>query len=32
VVTHRLPLDSASDAYEAFKHKKDDCMKVVLKP
>jgi threonine dehydrogenase-like Zn-dependent dehydrogenase len=32
VVTHRVPLDSASDAYETFKHKKDDCMKVVLKP
>jgi threonine dehydrogenase-like Zn-dependent dehydrogenase len=32
VLTHRLPLDSAPDAYETFKHKKDDCMKVVLKP
>jgi threonine dehydrogenase-like Zn-dependent dehydrogenase len=32
VVTHRLPLGSASDGYETFKHKKDDCMKVVLKP
>jgi threonine dehydrogenase-like Zn-dependent dehydrogenase len=32
VVTHRLPLDSAPDGYETFKHKKDDCMKVVLKP
>jgi threonine dehydrogenase-like Zn-dependent dehydrogenase len=32
VVTHRLPLGSAPDGYETFKHKKDDCMKVVLKP
>jgi threonine dehydrogenase-like Zn-dependent dehydrogenase len=32
VVTHRLGLDEASNAYETFKHKKDDCVKVVLKP
>ena len=32
VVTHRLPLDEVSNAYETFKHKQDDCMKVVLKP
>jgi threonine dehydrogenase-like Zn-dependent dehydrogenase len=32
VVTHRLTLDNAPDAYETFKHKKDDCVKVVLKP
>jgi threonine dehydrogenase-like Zn-dependent dehydrogenase len=32
VVTHRLGLDDAPDAYETFKHKKDDCVKVVLKP
>jgi threonine dehydrogenase-like Zn-dependent dehydrogenase len=32
VVTHRLGLDHASDAYETFKHKQDDCVKVVLKP
>jgi threonine dehydrogenase-like Zn-dependent dehydrogenase len=32
VVTHRLPLDTAPDAYETFKHKLDDCVKVVLKP
>jgi threonine dehydrogenase-like Zn-dependent dehydrogenase len=32
VVTHRLPLDEASNAYETFKHKQDDCVKVVLKP
>jgi threonine dehydrogenase-like Zn-dependent dehydrogenase len=32
VVTHRLGLDLAPDAYETFKHKLDDCVKVVLKP
>src|SRR3954452_2043461 len=32
VVTHRLTLDMAPDAYEIFKHKRDDCVKVVLKP
>jgi threonine dehydrogenase-like Zn-dependent dehydrogenase len=32
VITHRLPLDNAPDGFETFKHKKDDCMKVVLKP
>ena len=32
IVTHRLPLDLAPDAYETFKHKEDDCVKVVLQP
>jgi threonine dehydrogenase-like Zn-dependent dehydrogenase len=32
VITHKLPLDAAPDAYETFKHKKDNCMKVVLTP
>jgi threonine dehydrogenase-like Zn-dependent dehydrogenase len=32
VVTHRLGLDQAPDAYETFKHKQDECMKVVLTP
>jgi threonine dehydrogenase-like Zn-dependent dehydrogenase len=32
VVTHRLGLDVAPDAYETFKHKQDECVKVVLKP
>jgi threonine dehydrogenase-like Zn-dependent dehydrogenase len=32
VVTHRLGLDMASDGYETFKHKQDECVKVVLKP
>jgi threonine dehydrogenase-like Zn-dependent dehydrogenase len=32
VVTHRLNLDMAPNAYEIFKHKQDECVKVVLKP
>jgi threonine dehydrogenase-like Zn-dependent dehydrogenase len=32
VVTHRLELGKAPDGYEAFKHKQDECVKVVLKP
>src|SRR5215207_3771246 len=32
VVTHRLELGLAPDAYETFKHKQDECVKVVLKP
>jgi threonine dehydrogenase-like Zn-dependent dehydrogenase len=32
VVTHRLELDEAPNAYETFKHKQDECVKVVLKP
>ena len=32
IVTHRLPLDDAPEAFETFKHKQDDCVKVVLTP
>jgi threonine dehydrogenase-like Zn-dependent dehydrogenase len=32
VVTHRVELGNAPDAYETFKHKLDECVKVVLKP
>jgi threonine dehydrogenase-like Zn-dependent dehydrogenase len=32
VITHRLPLGEAPNGYETFKHKQDDCVKVVLKP
>jgi threonine dehydrogenase-like Zn-dependent dehydrogenase len=32
VTTHRLELSHAPDAYETFKHKRDECVKVVLKP
>jgi threonine dehydrogenase-like Zn-dependent dehydrogenase len=30
VITHRMPLEDAPQAYETFKHKRDDCVKVVL--
>jgi len=30
VITHRLPLEEAPNAYETFKQKRDDCVKVVL--
>jgi threonine dehydrogenase-like Zn-dependent dehydrogenase len=32
IITHRLPLSEAPRGYELFKHKRDDCLKVVLKP
>ncbi|HLM09182.1 MAG TPA: zinc-dependent alcohol dehydrogenase [Thermoleophilaceae bacterium] len=32
VVTHRLGLDEAANGYETFKHKEDECVKVVLRP
>jgi threonine dehydrogenase-like Zn-dependent dehydrogenase len=32
VVTHRIGLDDAPEGYETFKHKRDGCVKVVLKP
>jgi threonine dehydrogenase-like Zn-dependent dehydrogenase len=32
VVTHRIPLEDAPRAYEMFKNKQDECIKVVLKP
>lgn len=32
IITHRLPLSQVSDAYDMFKHKTDDCVKVVMKP
>ncbi|BAU15501.1 alcohol dehydrogenase [Leptolyngbya sp. NIES-3755] len=32
VITHTLPLDQAPHGYEIFKQKKDNCIKVVLKP
>ena len=31
VITHRLPLEQAPQGYEIFKHKQDNCIKVVLK-
>jgi threonine dehydrogenase-like Zn-dependent dehydrogenase len=32
VFTHTLPLEEAKQGYEMFKHKKDNCVKVLLKP
>jgi threonine dehydrogenase-like Zn-dependent dehydrogenase len=32
VITHKLGLDDAPKGYNIFKHKEDDCLKVVLKP
>ena len=32
VITHRMRLDDAPEAYDLFNTKQDDCMKVVLKP
>jgi threonine dehydrogenase-like Zn-dependent dehydrogenase len=32
VITHRLPLDQAPHGYDIFKNKKENCIKVVLKP
>lgn len=32
VITHRLPLEEAPHGYEIFNNKKDNCIKIVLKP
>jgi threonine dehydrogenase-like Zn-dependent dehydrogenase len=32
IITHRLPLDEAPEAYKMFRDKQDECVKVVLKP
>ncbi|HET6228125.1 MAG TPA: hypothetical protein VFF27_17730 [Bacteroidia bacterium] len=32
IISHRLPLTEAPNAYKIFNDKKDDCVKVVLKP
>jgi threonine dehydrogenase-like Zn-dependent dehydrogenase len=32
IITHTLPLTEAPAGYDLFKHKRDDCLKVVLKP
>jgi threonine dehydrogenase-like Zn-dependent dehydrogenase len=32
IITHRLPLEEAPDAYATFQRKEDNCVKVVLKP
>jgi S-(hydroxymethyl)glutathione dehydrogenase/alcohol dehydrogenase len=32
IITHRLSLDEAPRAYELFDAKKDNCIKVVMRP
>jgi threonine dehydrogenase-like Zn-dependent dehydrogenase len=32
VITHTLPLEQAPQGYEIFNERKDNCIKVVLKP
>jgi threonine dehydrogenase-like Zn-dependent dehydrogenase len=32
IITHRMELGHAPEGYETFKHKQDECVKVVLKP
>jgi threonine dehydrogenase-like Zn-dependent dehydrogenase len=32
VITHRIPLSEAPEAYKMFRDKKDGCIKVVIKP
>jgi threonine dehydrogenase-like Zn-dependent dehydrogenase len=32
VISHSLDIEEAPDGYETFKHKEDNCIKVVLKP
>jgi threonine dehydrogenase-like Zn-dependent dehydrogenase len=32
VITHRIPLDDAAKAYQVFRDKQDDCIKVVMRP
>jgi S-(hydroxymethyl)glutathione dehydrogenase / alcohol dehydrogenase len=32
IIPHRLPIEEAPQAYDIFKNKEEDCVKVVLKP
>lgn len=32
IITHRMRLEDAPEGYAAFKHKQDNCIKIVLKP
>jgi threonine dehydrogenase-like Zn-dependent dehydrogenase len=32
IITHRITIDEAPDAYQMFRDKEDDCIKVVLRP
>jgi len=32
IITHTMPLDDAPHGYDIFHHRKENCIKVVLKP
>lgn len=32
IVTHRMPLERAGEAYEMFNNREEGCIKVILKP
>jgi threonine dehydrogenase-like Zn-dependent dehydrogenase len=32
VITHRVRLEDAPEAYQTFQHKEDECIKVVMTP
>ena len=32
IISHRIPLDRADEAYQIFNDREDECIKVVLKP
>ena len=32
IITHTLPLDEAPSGYDIFTNRKDNCIKVLLKP
>lgn len=32
IISHKIPLDQASEAYEMFNNHQDECTKVILKP
>jgi threonine dehydrogenase-like Zn-dependent dehydrogenase len=32
VITHRISLDQAPEAYRTFRDKEDGCIKVIIKP
>ncbi|HEU5346853.1 MAG TPA: hypothetical protein VFU60_21070 [Ktedonobacterales bacterium] len=32
IIIHTLPLEEAPHGYDIFKHKRDGCVKVALKP
>jgi threonine dehydrogenase-like Zn-dependent dehydrogenase len=32
IITHKIPLNDGARGYDLFKHKTDDCLKVVLQP